>query len=125
MGFLKSIVKHVTDFIYLRKYYLTKKDNYISDIIVPVWKARLTEEDIGDYRIKLDLGNGHTATVMVVHVEEYGFFCQNVHLNIEFIDDLDYMVHYKFFDFVRDYGSTLIYLLDNGGVVNINEIYNI
>lgn len=125
MGFLRNTMKRISDLFYLYEYYQSKKENYISDIIIPVWKANLTDKDIGSYRIRLDLGNGHTASAMIVYVEEFGFFCKNVHLNIEFIDGYDYITHYKFFDFVRDYGDTLIYLLDNGGIVNINEIYNI
>lgn len=125
MGIVGKIRYTISKYAYLYNYYQAKKEDYISDIIIPHWKAKLTEDDIGSYRISIDLGNGHTASGMVVYVEEFGFFCKNVHLNIEFIDDYDYIVHYKFFDFVRDYGDTLMYLLDNGGIVDINKLYNI
>lgn len=125
MGLLKKVKYNITKYIYLYSYFKAKKEDYVSDIIVPYWKAKLTEDDIGSYRINIDLGNGHTASTMVVLVEEFGFFCKNVHLNIEFIDGYDYITHYKFFDFVRDYGDTIMYLLDNGGIVDINKIYNV
>ncbi len=125
MGFVRNITNKITNYVYLYEYFKAKKENYISDIIVPHWKARLDEDDIGSYRIRINLGNGHVASAMVVDVEEFGIFCKNVHLNIEFIDGYYYITHYKFFDFDRDYGDTLIYLLNNGGKVDLNEIYNI
>lgn len=125
MGPIKKLIDKVSNYIYLYNYYKAKKENYISDIIVPNWKARLNEEDIGSYRIRIDIGNGRVASAMVVYVEEFGFFCKNVHLNLEFIDGYDYIIHYKFSEFVRYYGDTIIYLLNNGGIVDLNKIYNI
>lgn len=97
----------------------------LSDIVIPLWKARLDEKDVGGFRIKLNIGGDVIASLMVVRVEEFGFFCKNVHLNLEYIDEFKYVSHCNFKEFVEYYGDVFMYLLDNNGQVDINQIYNI
>ncbi len=117
---LKTIYKNL---FFSYKYLKTKKkEGVIADIYVPEWRALLTDRDIGNYRIEIDLGNGHRAGVMVVDIDKPGSRAEGVYLNLEYIDDEKYIHECSLTEFITIYLSTFRYLVENNYTLDILEI---
>lgn len=114
-----NILSRLRRIVCLYFYYKAKKKGVVSDIVVPVWMAQLSKKDVGNFRIRLNV-NGVPASLMVVRVDEFGFFCKNVHLNLEFIKDYKYVSQCSYKEFVEYYGDICMYLWDNEGKVAIS-----
>lgn len=119
---ISKIVQALSDRYFVWKYLRVKKEQMVSDIYVPEWRAELRPKDIYNYTIQFDIGNGHIATATVIDIEEFGPRARGVHLNLDKIDDKPFIVHCSRKEVHTEYLPTLRYLIERDCTLDILKI---
>lgn len=109
------------DYIYLLFYfYLKKKNGFIVDLVVPVWRAKLTKNDINRYTLSFRLREGIMLNVIVVDIGEPGDrISKRVSLDLISVNDHNRIIDCSFKEFRNKYGDIILELREIDRVMDI------
>lgn len=109
--------KKFKDFIFLYQYFKHKKENFVRDIEFKYW-GTISERDILDYKILVQLNNGDIVNINLVAVDFPGTITsEGLGFDIEYKDGCKAIRECSFFEFYRDYRELILYIIDNEEVV--------
>lgn len=109
------------DYIYLLFYfYMKKKNGFIVDLIVPIWRAKLTKEDINRYTLSFRLRDGIMMNVIVIDIGEAGNrISKNISLDLISVNDYNKIIDCSFKEFRKKYGDIILELREIDRVMDI------
>lgn len=115
------MLSKILDYIYLLFYFhLKRKNGFIVDIIVPIWRAKLTSKDIHHFTISFRLKEDIMLNVVVIDVKEpHERISKDVSLDIVSVNDYVKIVDCSFREFRQFYGETILELRSIDRVMDI------